>query len=86
MNDDACSAEMLMFSLRYESIQYVATRRVTALLQVLAAKIMQRSTDISGRPYDFLTIRGRRIIKGRPFEVGFECEAKLYRKEHPYGD
>ena len=26
----------------------------------------------------------RRIIKGRPFEVGFECEAKLYRKEHPY--
>jgi hypothetical protein len=25
-----------------------------------------------------------RIIKGRPFEVGFECEAKLYRKEHPY--
>ena len=29
--------------------------------------------------------RMRRIIKGRPFEVGFECEAKLYRKEHPYG-
>jgi hypothetical protein len=28
--------------------------------------------------------RSRRIIKGRPFEVGFECEAKLYRKEHPY--
>src|ERR1017187_9806834 len=27
----------------------------------------------------------RRIIKGRPFEVGFECDAKLYRKEHPYG-
>jgi len=26
-----------------------------------------------------------RIIKGRPFEVGFECDAKLYRKEHPYG-
>jgi hypothetical protein len=26
-----------------------------------------------------------RIIKGRSFEVGFECEAKLYRKEHPYG-
>jgi hypothetical protein len=26
----------------------------------------------------------RRIIKGRPFEVGFECEAELYRKEHPY--
>jgi hypothetical protein len=25
-----------------------------------------------------------RIIKGRPFEVSFECEAKLYRKEHPY--
>jgi hypothetical protein len=25
-----------------------------------------------------------RIIKGRPFEVGFECEAELYRKEHPY--
>jgi hypothetical protein len=28
--------------------------------------------------------RSRRIIKGRPFEVGFECEAELYRKEHPY--
>ena len=27
----------------------------------------------------------RRIIKGRPFEVGFECQAKLYGKEHPYG-
>ena len=27
----------------------------------------------------------RRIIKGRPFEVGFEFDAKLYRKEHPYG-
>ena len=27
----------------------------------------------------------QRIIKGRPFEVGFECEPKLYRKEHPYG-
>jgi len=26
----------------------------------------------------------RRIIKGRPFEVGFECEAELYRKEHTY--
>jgi hypothetical protein len=26
----------------------------------------------------------QRIIKGRPFEVSFECEAKLYRKEHPY--
>ena len=26
----------------------------------------------------------RRIIKGRPFKVGFECEAELYRKEHPY--
>jgi hypothetical protein len=26
----------------------------------------------------------RRIIKGRPFEVGFECEVKLYRREHPY--
>ncbi len=26
----------------------------------------------------------RLIIKGRPFEVGFECEAELYRKEHPY--
>jgi hypothetical protein len=26
-----------------------------------------------------------RIIKGRPFEVGFEYDAKLYRKEHPYG-
>jgi hypothetical protein len=23
-----------------------------------------------------------RIIKGRPFEVGFEYAAKLYRKEH----
>ena len=23
--------------------------------------------------------------KGRPFEVGFEGDAKLYRKEHPYG-
>jgi hypothetical protein len=31
------------------------------------------------------TIQLRRIIKGRPFEVSFECEAKLYRKEHPYG-
>ena len=29
-------------------------------------------------------LRSRRIIKGRPFEVGFECEAKLYRKEQPY--
>jgi hypothetical protein len=29
--------------------------------------------------------KGRGIIKGHPFEVGFECEAKLYRKEHPYG-
>jgi hypothetical protein len=26
----------------------------------------------------------QRIIKGRPFEVGFECKAELYRKEHPY--
>ena len=26
-----------------------------------------------------------RIIKGRPFEVGFECDAKLYRKEYLYG-
>src|SRR5271166_1039376 len=26
-----------------------------------------------------------RIIKGRPIEVGFECDAKLYREEHPYG-
>ena len=42
---------------------------------------------------DFPTPRGNpanpagfpRIIKGRPFEVGFECDAKLYRKEHPYG-
>jgi len=24
-----------------------------------------------------------RIIKGCPFEVGFECDAELYRKEHP---
>ena len=24
-----------------------------------------------------------RIIKGRPFEVGFECQPELYRKEHP---
>jgi uncharacterized protein (DUF58 family) len=24
-----------------------------------------------------------RIIKRRPFEVGFGCEAELYRKEHP---
>ena len=31
------------------------------------------------------TPRFPRIIKGRPFEVGFECDAKLYRKEHPYG-
>jgi len=31
------------------------------------------------------TERFPRIIKGRPFEVGFECDAKLYRKEHPYG-
>jgi hypothetical protein len=26
-----------------------------------------------------------RIIKGRPFAVDFECEAKHYRREHPYG-
>ncbi len=25
----------------------------------------------------------QRIIKGRPFEVGFECDPELYRKEHP---
>ena len=24
-----------------------------------------------------------RIIKGRPFEIGFGCDAKLYRKGHP---
>jgi hypothetical protein len=24
-----------------------------------------------------------RIIKGRPFEVGFERDPKLYREEHP---
>jgi hypothetical protein len=24
-----------------------------------------------------------RIIKGRPSEVSFECDAKLYREEHP---
>jgi hypothetical protein len=32
----------------------------------------------------FTTDSSRRIIKGRPFEVGFECEAELYRKERPY--
>jgi len=26
-----------------------------------------------------------RIIKGRPFDVGFECGSELYRKEHPHG-
>jgi hypothetical protein len=26
-----------------------------------------------------------RIIKGRPFAVDFEYEAKHYRREHPYG-
>jgi hypothetical protein len=34
---------------------------------------------------DLVEAARRRIIKGRPFEVDFECEAKLYRKEHPYG-
>jgi hypothetical protein len=28
-------------------------------------------------------ISGVRIIKGRPFEIGFGCDAKLYRKGHP---
>jgi hypothetical protein len=42
----------------------------------------------SARPRSLETRKGRgfpRIIKGRPFEVGFVCDAKLYRKEHPYG-
>jgi hypothetical protein len=37
---------------------------------------------IVGNPYLGITL-GLRIIKGRPFEVGFECQPELYRKEHP---
>ena len=32
-----------------------------------------------GEAFDLL----QRIIKGRPFEVGFECDPELYRKECP---
>src|ERR1019366_3567180 len=35
------------------------------------------STELAHRPK---SARFARIIKGRPFEVGFECDAKLYRK------
>ena len=38
MNRDVFSAEIPTFSLRYESMQYVATRRATALLQVFDRK------------------------------------------------
>ena len=39
------------------------------------------STELGNRAKN---ARFPRIIKGRPFEVSFECEAKLYREEHPY--
>ena len=45
MKNDIFDAQILMFTgFRCYSIQHVPTRRVTALLQVLNAKIMQGST------------------------------------------
>ena len=45
--------------------------------------LMPASEHAAGAPADISETR--RIIKGRPIEVGFECDAKLYREEHPYG-
>jgi len=46
--------------------------------------VVQRVETNVGRFLRFgVQRRLQRIIKGRPFEVGFECDPELYRKECP---
>src|SRR5665811_296526 len=84
-----------------ECLHPVEAIGVNGLHAIVVAPVLVRVEMLrKGRTYELLItqhcpgatndgkrppLETRRIIKGRPFEVGFECDAKLYRKEHPYG-
>jgi hypothetical protein len=55
------------------------TRGMTFMWFISSGKRCGRSSTLRSST----RTKPSRIIKGRPFKVGFECEAERYRKEHP---
>jgi len=60
--------------------------RVGECQNVLAIHLVVYGIEAKARRFLRFVVQRRlqRIIKGRPFEVGFECGSELYREEHPY--
>jgi predicted MPP superfamily phosphohydrolase len=68
---------------------FIEPRWIEVTHHALAGRVAQplkiaHLTDLHTKGLGFRERRLlQRIIKGRPFEVGFECDPELYRKECP---